>query len=780
MAQRPEVATAAAPMLRGLVRWPGVSAWLAADGRPAPEARAASARSPFTTALLDALGTPDRPRNLHACLDLLNRDKALADQGFSMLGGIAPDLSLWPGPVRLKSLQGRELLLQRGHAGAVSALAFVSDGSRMITGAQDSTVKVWSVADRKVVRALSYHMVGVTGLALRPDGRLLASCDGSGWLRIWDLIEHRERSAGPPHERGVEQVSFTRDGAHLVVLDMDGKGWLVGVEDPANQVRPLTRQGTGMACAEVGGPVAFALAEMDGKVRLHGPNGKLLETLDGPGGVVTGRRMATDGRRVAAGDDAGRLLIQDHKGAKPRVFPFPNPIDAVAISPTAGLLAVASGGTVRLVSLGAADPALLDPVLALGDAANLLAWSLDGRWLAACTASGHLKLWTLADPGRPESVALEGAETTGRATTFGFSPDGRRLVSGDQDGGIRTWTLPGGNARPAVPPRRGQVAGLSVSDDGRYLLQVTQDRQAQMWDLQEGRGLSPIPGRWSAGVVSPDGSSAFLTDEESGDVVAVDRAGGLRRGLAFERPDGPRVRFARLAISRDGRWIAAGSPDGPIAGVWDARSGALVRTIRGHLDPHPITAVAFSADAKRLLTASEDGSAKLWDLGGDPAPEREAGSFALVDPATGEPVPITAAQVGPGPPYRVVVGGDRRPDPPLGRRGGAAGRARSAGSGRPGADVHDRRPVARRGGGRQVGLALVDGPRPPAASAPARPPARRAGQHPGRLAQWPGDRQRERRRHDQALEPGREVAPGHPLGRAGDDRLGRLHARRPV
>src|SRR5262249_40933117 len=137
----------ATSLLQKLARWPGVTAWIAADGKPSVEASAVGELSPFTAALLQALGTVERPSSLHACLDRMNHDPALAAQGFRMLGGMDPGLNLWAAKVRQESLLKRELLLQRGHAGGVSALAFSADGSRMISGAQDSTVKVWSAAD---------------------------------------------------------------------------------------------------------------------------------------------------------------------------------------------------------------------------------------------------------------------------------------------------------------------------------------------------------------------------------------------------------------------------------------------------------------------------------------------------------------------------------------------------------------------------------------------------------------------------------------------------------
>ncbi len=260
--------------------------------------------------------------------------------------------------------------------------------------------------------------------------------------------------------------------------------------------------------------------------------------------------------------------------------------------------------------------------------ANLVAFSKDGRWLAACTATGGLNLWQLDDPQSAKLITLEDIGTKGQSTTFAFAPDGRRLVSGDQDGGLRTWDLPDGHQRPSVPSRRGQVASLSVSGDGRYLLQVSQDRQAQVWDLENGRSLSSLEGDWIAGVLSPDGSRAYLTADKDGEIVVVNREENRTLPTIFARPQGTSQRFGKLAISPDGRWIAAGSLEGPLACLWEASSGTLVQTVRGHLDPHPITSVGFSGDSRHWLTASEDGSVKVWDRENLDAAQAPVASYA--------------------------------------------------------------------------------------------------------------------------------------------------------
>lgn len=81
----------------------------------------------------------------------------------------------------------------------------------------------------------------------------------------------------------------------------------------------------------------------------------------------------------------------------------------------------------------------------------------------------------------------------------------------------------------------------------------------------------------------------------------------LRRALVM--PLGSPVHS--IALSGDGRWIAVGLSSHLIR-VWDAKSGEVVATLRGHSDR--VVALAFSADRSLLASGSWDGNAKLWNL----------------------------------------------------------------------------------------------------------------------------------------------------------------------
>ena len=67
---------------------------------------------------------------------------------------------------------------------------------------------------------------------------------------------------------------------------------------------------------------------------------------------------------------------------------------------------------------------------------------------------------------------------------------------------------------------------------------------------------------------------------------------------------------AAVAFSPDGRIIVSGSEDGTLK-LWDAASGALTRSLKGH--DQAVWSVAFSPDGRIVVSGSQDGTLKLWD-----------------------------------------------------------------------------------------------------------------------------------------------------------------------
>jgi WD40 repeat protein len=100
---------------------------------------------------------------------------------------------------------------------------------------------------------------------------------------------------------------------------------------------------------------------------------------------------------------------------------------------------------------------------------------------------------------------------------------------------------------------------------------------------------------------------------------ALMRLGSIR--LFSGGPAGSTCRFSAdgsllashgLAFSPDGKYLATAS--GSVILLREPKTGKIVREIPGHLDS--VQALAFSADGRKLLSGSDDGSALLWDMQG--------------------------------------------------------------------------------------------------------------------------------------------------------------------
>ncbi len=86
-----------------------------------------------------------------------------------------------------------------------------------------------------------------------------------------------------------------------------------------------------------------------------------------------------------------------------------------------------------------------------------------------------------------------------------------------------------------------------------------------------------------------------------------------------------------VAFSPDGSRVLSGSADNTIK-LWDAATGALIRTFEGHSDQ--VRSVAFSPDGARVLSGSSDKTIKLWDAAtGELIRETAVIKGASADPA---------------------------------------------------------------------------------------------------------------------------------------------------
>jgi WD40 repeat protein len=132
------------------------------------------------------------------------------------------------------------------HQGWVRSLAISPDGKLVGSCGNDRRVRVWSLAEGRMLLDLPGHDKPVYRVAFTPDGKGLVSADLLGLVIHWDLPpgkEARRLDAGKLHlyDRGqqvdyggVRDLSFSRDGAHLACSGLiNASNPLGAVSNPA-------------------------------------------------------------------------------------------------------------------------------------------------------------------------------------------------------------------------------------------------------------------------------------------------------------------------------------------------------------------------------------------------------------------------------------------------------------------------------------------------------------------------------------------------------------------
>ncbi|KAH6641786.1 hypothetical protein F5144DRAFT_643434 [Chaetomium tenue] len=100
-----------------------------------------------------------------------------------------------------------------GHGRPVSSVAFSSDSSRIASGSDDSTIRIWDAKLGKEVRKLEGHDSSISSVAFSSDSSRIVSGSFDSTIRIWDVKSGKEVRKLEGHSDRVSSVALSSDGS---------------------------------------------------------------------------------------------------------------------------------------------------------------------------------------------------------------------------------------------------------------------------------------------------------------------------------------------------------------------------------------------------------------------------------------------------------------------------------------------------------------------------------------------------------------------------------------
>jgi WD40 repeat protein/DNA-binding SARP family transcriptional activator/energy-coupling factor transporter ATP-binding protein EcfA2 len=427
--------------------------------------------------------------------------------------------------------------LNSGPGALIYAVDFDSHERRVVSASEDGVARIWSGADGSPIKLP--HGGKVFAASFSSDRTRVATAGLSGTVRLWDASSGGRLASIPVSDQPLASVRFSSDGHRIVTGSYDGVVSLFAVRDRARQRAPLAeiKGHKGPARAEFvhGSSALVSAGEQDGTLRTLIPPATRLPLR--PGTIPL---FSRDGRLVVSGDDSGPIHVWNPATGQDREFIGHKRGSVPQFSPDGSQVISASrDGTVRLWDLRNGRSRTVPTLPGSKFAAAI---DESGERIAI---GGNTPLVIQAPNGKRRRI-LQGPRSNVWALTF--SPDGKHLLAGFDDGAVRVWNAHSGARERTLRGHEGVVRGVSYSPDGQ-IATAGSDGTVRVWSPDRSDSLllaghedavntAEFNQRGDRLVTAGDDGTVRIWDPASGDaLVVLYQHKGIASGADFSLDD---------------------------------------------------------------------------------------------------------------------------------------------------------------------------------------------------------------------------------------------------
>lgn len=332
--------------------------------------------------------------------------------------------------------------------------------------------------------------------------------------------------------------------------------------------------------------------------------------LSGHGDRLTHAAISADGRRIVTSSYDKTARIWDTQTGRCRIVLAGHVgiINSAAFTPDGRHVITASEDhTVRIWE--AETGRLLHSLTGHSAPVNSVAVSGEGSRFVTTSNDATARIWEV-ETGRP-LAELRGH--SGRVLKAVFRSDGRQVVTASEDRTARVWEAESGLLVATFKGHTERINTATYSTDDRIILTASDDRTARLWEAKTGERVAELKGhRYSVSSAQHSPSSRFVATAGADSTARIWDA---NTGRVVHELEGHQDCVKSVAYSPDGRSLVTASDD-KTARIWDVMTGELIAELRGH--SAAVRGAMFLPEGQAVLTFSEDNTARIWEASRSP------------------------------------------------------------------------------------------------------------------------------------------------------------------
>jgi eukaryotic-like serine/threonine-protein kinase len=240
-------------------------------------------------------------------------------------------------------------------------------------------------------------------------------------------------------------------------------------------------------------------------------------------------------------------------------------------------------------------------------------YTKDGRHCVTIAQDSVIRYWDLGRAALLQTIT-PGATIQANVNLIAvdLSPDGRSVAAGDGDGNANVWNLESGRKILGPLSHQQRISSVQFSPAGDLLAVACDDRTARIWDTATGEVRTVLQHEYRVRRVtfSPDGRRAVTTTWQGPWRIWRVPSGEPVTPSIWCGPPGGSDNALSTPFSPDGALVAVADNSG--VQLFDSISGTTVGSRMAHSGP--CYGTAFTRDGKKLVTTSDDSTARVWQV----------------------------------------------------------------------------------------------------------------------------------------------------------------------